>query len=250
VTSGCRSGTALAAVVAAATLWRANAAAAEPIDFGPDLREAGWTVVSFPGIAPAAFKASSRETLSVVADSAAGLLWRTASVAEARAGTARWRWRVAEGAPATDLTRRGADDRALALYFVFGAAADHGKPPLALLGSSSVTALAYVFGGNSPRGVVLPSPHMGKRGKFIVLRDARARKGVWFEERLDIRADYQRAFGKAALLLLAVAISSDCDDTRTRNRADVSALALGEADRPESPKRRSTPSEPRRSPSQ
>ena len=49
---------------------------------------------------------------------------------------------------------------------------DAAKGPMALLSSSSVRTLAYVFGGDRPRGSVLPSPHMGQRGKFIILRRA------------------------------------------------------------------------------
>ena len=139
---------------------------------------------------------------------------------------ARWRWRVRQGAPATDLTIRGADDRALGIYFVFGAAEDASKSPMALLGSATVTALVYVFGGDKPRGRMLPSPHMGERGKFIVLRPADAQKSVWLDEEVDLGADHLRAFARPASQLLAVIIMSDSDDTRTRNRADIEALAL------------------------
>ncbi len=133
---------------------------------------------------------------------------------------------VTEGVSPTDMTKRGADDRALGVYFVFGTAADSAKSPLALLGSSTVTALVYVFGGDKPRGSVLASPHMGARGKFIILRPADAQKGIWFDETVDLSKDYARAFGTRPPLLLAIAISSDSDDTHRRNRAKLRGLTI------------------------
>jgi Protein of unknown function (DUF3047) len=129
------------------------------------------------------------------------------------------------GAP-TDLSERGADDRALGVYFIFGLRTDTAQGPLAVLGSPTVSALVYVFGGDRPRGEIVPSPHMGARGKFIILRPADMSKGVWLEERVEIAKDYARAFGRPPPLLLAVAISSDSDDTRMRNRAQIAALAI------------------------
>lgn len=201
---------------------------AELLNFGPDLSSAGWTVVSFPGVPPASFKATSTAKLEVSTDSAAGLLWRPVSSALSRARTAQWRWQARESVPATDLSKRDADDRVLAVYFIFGAAADATKSPLVLLRSSSITALVYVFGGDKPRGSVLSSPHMGTRGKFIVLRPANAKKGVWFEESVDIAKDHRRAFDVPPALLVAVAISSDSDDTRMRNRAELDTLRISD----------------------
>ena len=207
-------------------IWGAIPASAGQLSFGPDLDRAGWTVVTFPGIAPALFKATNRSRLEVSTDSAAGLLWHALGASLWLLRRAHWRWRVHEGAPATDLTRRGADDRALGIYFIFGTAEDAGKGPMALLSSPSVKALVYVFGGDRPRGQIVSSPHMGARGKFIVLRPADTARGIWFDESVDVINDYLRAFGQTPALLMAVAILSDSDDTRTRNRAEIEALAI------------------------
>jgi hypothetical protein len=205
-----------------------SSALAEDLVFGPDLRQAGWAEVSFPFISPAHFSAIGAGGLEVTADAAAGLLWRAVGGASRQGRVARWRWRVDEGVPPTDLTKRGADDRALGVYFIFGLRPDMSQSPLAVLGSPSVTALVYVFGGDRPRGDILPSPHMGARGKFAILRPADTRKGVWLEEHVEITKDYARAFGRPPPLLLAVAISSDSDDTGMRNHARIEALAIDE----------------------
>lgn len=202
--------------------------AAEPLAFGPDLGRSGWSAVSFPGIRPASFAAVDERTLAVATDGAAGLLWRPLGPALRSARKARWRWRADEAVLPTDLTRRGADDRVLAVYLVFGAAGDAGRGALDLLMSSSTSALVYVFGGAAARGAVLPSPHMGARGRFVVLRAADAALGAWFDESVDIGADYRRAFAAVPPPLLAVAVTSDSDDTRSRNRAMLADLAIGE----------------------
>ncbi|NJO34000.1 MAG: DUF3047 domain-containing protein [Rhodospirillales bacterium] len=114
--------------------------------------------------------------------------------ATAGAATAQWSWKVDQGVRPTDLTKRGEDDRAIAVYFVFGEASDAAKAPTALLSTSTTRALVYVFGGNGPRAALLPSPHMGQRGKFIILRPADAPKQQWLHESVDLTADYVRAF--------------------------------------------------------
>jgi hypothetical protein len=199
---------------------------ASELAFGPDLDKAGWRAISFFGITPASFKATGLSSLEVSTDSGAGLLCLTLDRANWQDRKARWRWRVRQGAPATDLTTRGVDDRALAVYFVFGTTGDAGRSPTGLLGSATVTALVYVFGGDKARGRMLPSPHMGERGKFIVLRPADTQKSTWLDEDVDLAADHVRAFARPAPLLLAVIIMSDSDDTRTRNRADIEGLNL------------------------
>jgi hypothetical protein len=135
-------------------------------------------------------------------------------------------WKVELGVRVTDLTRRGEDDRARAVYFVFGETGDATKGPMALLSTSTTRALVYVFGGNGPRFSLVPSPRMGNRGKFFILRPADGPKRQWLQESVDLKADYVRGFGQAPGLLLAVVVSSDSDDTRGRNRAQLRGLRI------------------------
>jgi hypothetical protein len=195
------------------------------LNFGADLRASGWQTVSFPNIAPVVFSVSGG-TLEVAADSAAGLLWHALKPAKPAPVAAQWSWKVEQGVRPTDLTRRGEDDRTLAVYFVFGAAEDAAKGPMALLSASTVTSLVYVFGGYGPKSSLLPSPHMGEPGKFIILRPADGPKRQWLQESADLKVDYVRAFGRLPGYLLAVAISSDSDNTRGRNRAQLSGLRI------------------------
>lgn len=201
----------------------------ETIRFSPGLED--WTKVRFPGIAPVDFSASSEGGLAIAADSAAGMLWHSLPDDAKAKHMARWRWRVEQGVAATDLTRRGADDRAIAVYFVFSERPGNSYSPMQLLASAAVTTLAYVYGGDQPRDSIIASPHMGKRGKFITLRPADAPKQIWLDEKVDLSSDYRRAFGLPMPTLIGVAISSDSDDTRGRNRASLQDLIIGEAPR-------------------
>ena len=216
----------LTALVLALTI--SGTAHGEAITFGPDLAASGWSVVTFPGVAPASFKASGASAIEVTADAAAGLLWRAVKEQQHSITQAQWSWQVEEGVPPTDLTRRGKDDRALAVYFIFGASADRAKGAMALLSSRSVKTLVYVFGGDRPRGSILPSPHMAERGKFIILRPADAPRRQWLNESVDLVSDHVRAFGQNPSLLLAVAISSDSDDTLGSNRTRLRNLRMGD----------------------
>jgi len=216
----------LTALILALTI--SGSAHGEAITFGPDLAASGWSVVTFPGVAPASFKASGASAIEVTADAAAGLLWRAVKEQELSIAKAQWSWQVEESVPPTDLTRRGKDDRALAVYFIFGASADRAKGAMALLSSRSVKTLVYVFGGDRPRGSILPSPHMAERGKFIILRPADAPRRQWLNESVDLVSDHVRAFGQNPSLLLAVAISSDSDDTLGSNRTRLRNLRMGD----------------------
>ena len=202
------------------------AVAEQPLPFAPDLAQSGWSTQSYPGISAAAFSVDRDGVLHVSADGAAGLLWRPIAGPGRNARAARWSWRVEQGVVPTDLSKRGADDRALGLYFIFGANSDAATGPMRLLGSRSVTALVYVFGGNEPPGSLVVSPHMKERGKFIVLRPADAPVRTWFDESVDLRRDYARAFSRPLPLLLGVAVVSDSDDTGGRNRASLRDLVL------------------------
>ncbi len=154
------------------------------------------------------------------------MIWHGLPETMGRAARAQWAWRVDEGVGATDLARKGGDDRAIAVYFIFGQAGDREKEAMSLLASKSVSALVYVYGGFGTRGTILESPHMGDRGRFIVLRPANSARKVWLDEQVDLQADFHRVFGRAPPELIAIAISSDSDDTGGLNRVRIRGISV------------------------
>ena len=143
--------------------------------------------------------------------------------------------------PPTDLTRKGEDDTAITLYVGFPWDPDRASfterlaRPLveAYAGEEAPgRVLAYVFGGAHERGEVVASPHLGSAGFMRVLRPADSPTGEWFEERVDLLADYREAFGEDPPDPVQIAISADTDDTRSTSRgivADIAFLGRDEA---------------------
>jgi hypothetical protein len=215
--------------VAAALAVEAAPARALDIAFGVDLREEGWRELVFPRHAATQYEAESG-ALSVRAEQSSSMLYRIIADHHLAPARARWEWRVDEGVGATDLTRKGGDDAALALYFLFAdektadRLARKQKPMAKMLGARSATTLVYVFGGAS-RGS-FRSPYISGKGRSAVLRPAMSARGVWFEESVDLAGDHRRAFGAAPQRLVAIAVSSDADDTRGRNVAFLRRLSV------------------------
>ncbi len=165
--------------------------------------------------------------LTVGSDGAVSITYRPLDMTDWMATTARWAWRVRDGVPATDLAKKGGDDRNLSLYFVYlprdEAERLQGAGIAKLLRSDAARVLVYVWGGNAKRGAVLASPYLGARGKTLILRPAGT--GA-FDESVDLAGDYARVFGDAPGALVGVAVSADSDDTASRIDGDISALTL------------------------
>ncbi|MBV6657554.1 MAG: DUF3047 domain-containing protein [Devosiaceae bacterium] len=189
----------------------------------------GWQSWTFNGI-PATRFAPSGSSLSLTAEGSSSVLYGVVPTAARRAASASWQWQVSQGVGPTDLARRGGDDRALALYFVFVSAETAARfgdqtPALSrLLGMRDGRTLIYVWGGNAGRGTILNSPYLRSRGKTVVLRPAGT--GGWTSERVDLASDYSRAFGGGKDTLIAVAVSSDSDDTSGVNQAAIRNITL------------------------
>jgi hypothetical protein len=193
--------------------------------FGPSN---DWRSLSFPGRKAAEFRAENADTVVVRADSAVGVLWHPIPAAFSGASSAQWRWRVTVGAGPTDLTRKGGDDRTLAVYFVFADGRETvGTVDLQqLLQRGEGYLLMYVWGDSVSPGSILPSPYFDGHGRTIIKRTADAPRGVWFKETADVRGDFHSAFGRAPGRLVALAVSGDSDDTGARIIATVGGFVV------------------------
>ncbi|MEM8569703.1 MAG: DUF3047 domain-containing protein [Pseudomonadota bacterium] len=199
-----------------------------PVSFGPNLAGAGWKDLTFRNLNPAKFSAEGQGTLRVEADQAVSVLWRPLPSDFSQAATASWRWRVDQGVPATDLGRRGQDDRSIALYFLFAddpAAAEN--PPQSLRAAMRRgRALIYVWGGDAAENSVVTSPGLLGRAQMVVKQPAPGPAGQWVAENVDLRADFRRAFGREPGPLVGLGVSSDSDNTGGRTIASLSDLVI------------------------
>lgn len=223
------------ALIACLAIGLATVAAPAPasdISFGPSLEGQGWKPLTFRSLKPMSFAAEGTGQLNISGEKAVSVIWRGVEEALWSTRTARWRWRVSSGPPATNLAIKGGDDRAIALYFVFArdeAAANSAKGAQSLSSAmwwSSGTALVYVWGGEGAKNAVIASPHMGSSGKLILRHPGALADGTWRPERADLAADFRRAFGREPGPLVGIAISSDNDDSGARTSAAIAGLAV------------------------
>lgn len=166
--------------------------------------------------------------LSMTSDGGVSIAYTRIPQADWSATRASWGWTVEESVPATDLRKKGGDDRNLSLYFVFlpeaEAAASEGAGIRSLLGNDNVRVLLYTWGGNHERGEQFLSPYLNGLGMNVALRPAGT--GA-FSENVDLAGDYARAFGGTPGALVGLAVSGDSDDTDSMIRAAIGNLVLG-----------------------
>lgn len=166
--------------------------------------------------------------LGLVSDGSVSIAWTRVEEPDWGSSGASWNWNVDQSVPATDLSRKGGDDRNISLYFVFvpqsEAAGLKGKKIRSLLGNKSVRIIQYAWGGNTARGKVLPSPY-GPAGQGVTIAMRQAGTGS-FNESVDLAADYARAFGGSKGALVGLAVSGDSDDTNSVIRASIGSLTL------------------------
>lgn len=196
-----------------------------PAQAGPVSFASGWTEQRLQLFNSNDFTFGS--TLGVASDGAVSLVWTRTDPADWGTGAAAWEWSVSTSVAPTDLGRRGGDDRNLSVYFVFlpeaVAQGMQGANIRQLNRNPDVRILQYVWGGAHSRGQVLGSPYAPGQGATIVLRPSGT--GA-FAERVDLVADYARAFGGAPGALVGLAVSADSDDTDGQIRGTVGALTL------------------------
>ncbi len=165
-------------------------------------------------------------SLSMTSNGSVSIAWTRVGQGDWDANGASWNWSVSQSVPATDLSRKGGDDRNISVYFVFVPA--DVAPSLAgagirsLLGRNDVRVMQYAWGGNHGRGAILKSPY-GRGGVTIPLRKAGTGSA---SENVDLAADFARAFGGTKGALIGLAVSGDSDDTNSVIQAAVSNLNL------------------------
>jgi len=202
---------------------------------------AGWRVATLPQQKPPVTRftperVQGRVALRVEADGSYGNLVHGFVQPPVPAMLA-WSWRVQAPAPVSDLRSKAGDDAALKVCLSFDMPLAHmpfwerqalrmarARTGEALPGAT----LCWVWGGSDPRGTVHDNAYT-RRVRYIVLRSAADATDTWVEERRDVAADFQLAFGDEAKQmppLTAVIVSGDADNSGGRSVAFVADLRL------------------------
>ena len=216
-----------------ATCLAIGASQAARADMDQHLEGNGWKELTFDGKATNSFRMKGDQILTVKSDDSVSVLRKPMNIDIASTPILTWRWCVSTGAPATDLTVKGEDDRSLALFvafpFVEEEASFFEKIERRIVEREAGPdapgrVLMYVWGGEGQRGDVQKSPFLGEGGRMIILRPADTETGKWFDERIDIAEDYRRIFGSEAPAAMSIAISADTDDTNSQAQGEIADL--------------------------
>lgn len=214
----------------------APAAGETRLPVGPDLEAAGWRPIVFRGREPTRFEAEGAATIRIDATASSSMLSTSIQADPARHRCLSWRWIVDESSlPATDLARRGGDDRHLIVSIGFAhdperaGVAERMRYAMARQQAGReipARVLLYVWGGAHPRGSWIRSPYMDGAGYLHVVEPAPGPRGRWVEAAVDFVADFEARFAAPAPPVVEIAVGADTDDTGTRTRGRIADLAL------------------------
>lgn len=209
------------AFVSALIAAQATAAFAGPISFAKGWQEQRLSLFTSNDYAFGA-------NLGLVSNGSVSIAWTRLGRADWGASGASWNWTVDQSVPATNLAKKGGDDRNISLYFVFVpesmAPKLEGANIRSLLGNKDVRIIQYAWGGNHGKGQVIASPY-GPRGQGVTIALRQAGTGS-HRESVDLAADYGRAFGGEKGALIGLAVSGDSDDTNSVIKAAIGTLTL------------------------
>ncbi len=186
----------------------------------------GWHAVPLPGKSQTSYRwveKDGRASIAANADRSASMWRRKVNVPSERLGQASFSWRVdrlIEGASVADVDREDAPARVM-----FAFAGDAGRLSArtrmmfelahALTGEAPPYAtLMYVWEGKEPVGSLVVNPRTDRVRK-IVLDSGAAQLGQWRQHRRHLVDDFRRAFGEDPGPLVAIAVMTDADNTRS-----------------------------------
>jgi hypothetical protein len=205
-------------------------------EIGPGLDKEGWKELTFKNKSPNSFSAveggagvqvESRGTVSV--------LYRPLEADLTATPVLAWRWRVDSAPPPTDLTKKGGEDRALALYVAFaydptraGAMEKFKRAAASVTGERPLPGrlLIYTWGGDGRSRGWFDNPYLKGFSKMKVLRGPDAPLGTWVNEQVDLVADHQEAFGYPPSRPTELSLSCDSDDTKAAAAGAIADLAF------------------------
>lgn len=166
------------------------------------------------------------------------LLARPLQVDLAKTPVLCWRWRIDAPLKSADMARKSGDDYAARVYLSFDVPADTlgigtrmGLGLARALRGDQVpdAAVNYIWDNRHAVGTWQPNAYTD-RARMLVLRSGGAEAGRWVDERRDVAADFQRAFGHPPARLTGLALATDTDNTGEEARAGFADFRFVERD--------------------
>ena len=191
----------------------------------------GWQELKFDDLTPNQWREEDGAVV-VSGSSSVSILYTSANASAAATPILRWKWRVDQGTPATDLGQKGGDDRPISLTVGFAydsANASFGESMKRVIVENVAGADApgrvidLAWGGTAPVGTILESPYSGYSGRIVTMESGAA-GGGWVEELIDIAALYRSEWGSEPPPITRIAVSSDGDDTGSTVSARIADI--------------------------
>jgi hypothetical protein len=151
--------------------------------------------------------------LRAVAEGSASALCQTVPIDLKNQPIARWTWRLEIVPERTKERAQAGDDQGLRLTFLHRPAETMGEASETM---ESTIAIQYVWSQNEPVDAQIEAmgPNAFVADAYqIVARSGPAQPGRWQSEQRDLRADFQRAFGRAIDRVDAICLMTDGDQT-------------------------------------
>ena len=216
--------------IAGTCLLLVTAFARPNVDVSSDLMEQGWEHITFVDKHPNRFASCSDGCVEVRTDDSVSMIGKEFATDPLKKPVLSWEWRIENRVAVSDLSVKGEDDRAVALYVTFpydpqtATFFEKMMRPLVEMArgvNAPSRALSYVWGGFGNTGDMIESPFFGAVNAMIICRNAEAPVGEWLSEKFDVIADHKRAFGSIPVKVAHILIAADSDDTGGMNRASV-----------------------------
>lgn len=199
---------------------------------------AEWEPLSFPKISRhTRYELTQEDGITVIKatsrNAASGLI-RRIRIDPRRYPIIRWRWKIENLIPGSDVRRKEGDDYPARLYITFAYDPDMSlsrklrfQAARLIYGDIPAAAINYIWANRTTPGTLVDNAYTDFT-KMIVVESGPEKLGRWVTEERNIREDYRRAFGSEPPLITGVAIMTDSDDTggaATAYYADITFLS-------------------------
>jgi hypothetical protein len=124
-----------------------------------------------------------------------------------------WKWRIHQLPSGGDETKRNKNDSGAGIYVIF-----KGKFKFNDI-------IKYVWSSTLPPGTITNSPY-NSRARIVVLRSGTEKKGQWITQKVNIKEDYRRLFGKDPPEVEVIGLLTDADNTSSEAMADYDDIQI------------------------
>ena len=199
----------------------------------PTLTNDGWEKIIFDDKRPNFFAVCGLGCIQIKTNSSVSMIGKLVTVDLGLNPVLNWEWKIGKQVTSSDLSVKGKDDRAIAVYVTFpynpntATLFERIKRPLLEIWHGSDTpsrGISYVWAASGVIGEVISSPYFGDSIVLVITRNGKDPVNSWITEHVNVVADHERVFGFTPTVAAHLMISADSDDTGTKNQAFVKGL--------------------------